>query len=193
MRLGFTERQWSVFNNYRSTIGRIDNIEAFGKCYAVSDKMLEKLHPYIVIKPLAKPQLVELNKADSATLRSVQGIGEVTVRRIIEYRERLGGYHSVGQLCEIEGVSERNFEKISKQIWVDSCEIRKIDINFAPAKHLVEALSRHPYAGNVVARKLLKYRQLKGGWRTIGDIKKDDILSDRQAEILAPYLLFRTQ
>ena len=90
------------------------------------------------------------------------------------------------QLAEIPGVTESNYEKILKQIYCDSCKIRKIDINFADPK----ILGRHPYIAPRVLRKLLKTRQLKGGWSTAEELIDDNILTREEAARLAPYLEF---
>ena len=130
--------------------------------------------------------LIELNGADSATLRSVVGIGEKSVMAIIRYRERLGGFYSVDQLAEVPQVTESNFERIVKQIYCDSFKIRKIDINFAPPS----TLKGHPYLPPAVFRKLFSKRQLKGGWSTVEELVEEHILTPREAERLAPYLRF---
>ena len=104
----------------------------------------------------------------------------------IRYRERLGGFVRAEQLAEVPGVRERNYEKILKQIYCDSCEIRKIDINFASPK----VLGKHPYIAPQALRKLLKARQLKGGWSTAGELVEQNILTREEAARLAPYLQF---
>ena len=38
---------------------------------------------------------VELNTADTATLKKIPGIGSYYARRIVDYRNRLGGFVSV--------------------------------------------------------------------------------------------------
>ena len=129
---------------------------------------------------------MELNSADSAELRRVVGIGEKTVMRILGYRDRLGGFVSVAQLAEVPGVTESNYEKILKQICLDSCKIRKIDINFASPKEL----GRHPYMAPRTLRRLLKARQLKGGWSTAQELIDDHILTREEAARLAPYIEF---
>ena len=50
--------------------------------------------------------------------------------------------------------------------------------------------SRHPYMAPRTLRKLLKARQLKGGWSTLEELVKDDILTREEAARLAPYLQF---
>jgi DNA uptake protein ComE-like DNA-binding protein len=73
-----------------------------------------------------------------------------------------------------------------QQIYVDPAVIQKIDINFAPAK----SLAGHPYIGAAALRKLLKERQLKGGWRNAEELAKDDIFTVDELTRLGPYLVF---
>lgn len=132
---------------------------------------------------------VELNSADSATLVLVRGIGSLTAGRIVEYREKLGGFVSVEQLSQVKGMMEHNYLMILKEIYVDSCNITKIDINFASPKQM----SQHPYISAKGLAKLVKNRQLKGGWRTIEEFRDDKILSRDEFEKLRPYMLFNAQ
>ena len=131
--------------------------------------------------------LVELNSADTMALISVNGIGSKSAAEIVKYRDLLGGYHSVEQISELKCVTEQNYEKILQQIYCDSCEIRKIDINFAAPK----VIARHPYVSVAALRKIIKQRQLKGGWSRIEEMVEDNILSEDEAKRLAPYLWFR--
>ncbi len=186
-----TKRQAEAFVRWRNLSG-IRDMEELRECYVVSDSVASALEPYIIFperKSDPTVERVDLNRADSAELRRVVGIGERTVGRIITYRERLGGFHSAVQLAEVEGVTESNYEKILKQIFVDSCEIKKIDINFATPKEL----GRHPYMAPRTLRKLLKYRQLKGGWSTAEEMIEMNILTREEAARLAPYMVFGSQ
>ncbi len=104
----------------------------------------------------------------------------------MEYRARLGGFAAVEQLAEVRGITEQNYLRIVEQIYVDPKDIRKIDINFAPAKVLAE----HPYLRAQTLRKLLKERQLKGGWRSITELETDHIFNEEELVRLGPYLVF---
>ena len=137
------------------------------------------------ITPKTTP--IEINSADSLTLISVNGIGAKSAHAILRYRELLGGYYSVEQISELEVITEENFYKILQQICCDSCKISKIDINFAGPKEL----ERHPYVSARALRRMVKQRQLKGGWTRIEEMIDQDILSEQEAERLAPYLRFR--
>ncbi len=186
-----TRRQAEVFVRWRDRSGFRD-MEEVRACYVVDDSVATVLEPYILfperdLSPWEAP--VELNTADSARLRRVAGIGPKSVTAILRYRERLGGFVRVEQLAEVRGVTEANYEKILQQICCDSNEIQKIDINFATSN----VLERHPYLAPRTLRKLLKRRQLKGGWKSIREMIDDDILTEEEAARLRPYLHFGRQ
>ena len=138
-------------------------------------------------KKKTKIELLEINSADSIALVAVNGIGAKSAVEIMKYRDLLGGFHSVEQISEVKCVTEQNFAKILQQIYCDSCEIQKIDINFAAPK----VIARHPYVPARALRKIIKQRQLKGGWSRIEEMVEDEILSEDEAKRLAPYLWFR--
>lgn len=203
--VGFSPRQAEVVLRYRDASGGIHSEEQFRRCYVVSEAMADRMVPYIVFtaeeesehtaesvgdaavgEESSQQPLVEINSADSAQLRSVRGIGEKSVTAIMRYRELLGGFYSVEQLAELDVVTESNYERILTQICCDSCKISKIDINFAGPKELM----RHPYVSAKALRRIVKQRQLKGGWSGIGEMIDQNILSEEEAERLAPYLRF---
>ena len=199
-RWGLTERQAEVVVRYRDASGGIFDEEHLRRCYVISDKVAEQLLHYIIFseKPTHQtavasklestvPGRVEINTADSAMLVAVDGIGPKSASEIIKYRRLLGGYHSVEQLSELKCITESNFEKILPKIWCDSFVISKIDINFARSLEL----ERHPYISAQALRRIVKQRQLKGGWTRIEEMIDDDILSEEEAKRLAPYLRFR--
>ena len=195
-RWGFSLRQAEVVIRYRDASDGIRSEEQLRRCYVVSDEMAERLLPYIIFSPAPVPDapatqlqdsLLEINSADSAALVAINGIGAKSASEIIRYRTLLGGYHSVEQISELKVITEENFAKILQQICCDSCKISKIDINFAGPKEL----ERHPYVSARALRRIVKQRQLKGGWTRIEEMIDDDILSEDEAERLAPYLRFR--
>lgn len=204
--LGFTSRQARTILNFRDACGGFRTPGDFARSYAVSEEMFARLERYIVIVPpeteaagkesgqaagsggAAATLPVELNRADSAALVAVSGIGPATASAILAYRERLGGFCDRRQVAETGVVTERNWERMKEQIWADSCAIRKIDINFAAPN----AVAGHPYIAPRTLRKILRNRQLKGGWSTIEDMVEDNTLTNEEAARLAPYLHFGT-
>ena len=205
---GLSRKQADVFINYRNASGGIFSEEHLRRCYVVDGAVADSLAKYIVYseskvsdsvkiqpadssrnkaKTYRKRALVEINEADSAALVAIDGIGPKSASEIIKYRNYLGGYYSVEQIAELKCVTEENFSKILQQILCDSCKISKIDINFAAPKEL----ERHPYVTAQTLRRIVKKRQLKGGWSRIEEMTEQNILSEEEAKRLAPYLRFR--
>jgi len=131
---------------------------------------------------------IELNGADSAMLCRVYGIGPVFSRRIIEYRQRLGGYSDLSQLTEVKGITQEVFDRISANFWIDSSLIQKIGVNFATRERLL----RHPYVTSNMASRITKGSVMRGGYTTLKELIDSDILFPKEARRLAPYLSFET-
>ena len=127
--------------------------------------------------------MVELNKADSAQLEALPGIGPVLASRIIKYRRLLGGFYDVTQLKEIYGMSDELWLKFSPHLMADPSGITKININFLS---LVE-LGRHPYIGFRQAKKIIKGRDVKG--KIEGNDELAIIFTSDSLQHLLPYLL----
>lgn len=196
--LGFSRRQAELVVRYGEMIGGYRSMEEFAECYAVDSAMAERMRPYIIFSVRSADTIryereeisfpVNINTADSATLRRVRGIGEKSVGPIMRYRELLGGYYSVEQISELDVVTAENFRIISAQIYADSVDIKKISINFASPK----VLEVHPYLSNRMLRRIINKRELKGGWSTIQEMIDDDIFTEEEAARVAPYLDFGT-
>ena len=178
-RLGLSERQAESIENYRSKGGRFRSKEDFRKMYVVSDTLFARLEAYIEIPKL------ELNTADSAALVALRGIGPYYARKILDYRERLGGFVDAAQLLEIDGLDADRLAGFSEDVTVDAKKIRKIDLWHASDT----VLARHPYIGAKGARSVLRYRQLYDSARwTLPDLAKERALSPENIEKLKKYI-----
>ena len=61
---------------------------------------------------------LDLNLATEAELMFIPQVGNVLSQRIVQYRGVLGGYTSLEQLKEIQGVGDAVFERISIYLFV---------------------------------------------------------------------------
>ncbi len=129
---------------------------------------------------------LDLNSATREELMGVYGIGEVFSRRIVEYRELLGGYHSVEQLREVKGIDAVNYEKIFRNFYIEIGSYSKISINFAT----LNELKLHPYFTNSMVKRIDKARKRGGYFTNYQEIIESDILLPDEAQRVAPYLLF---
>ena len=187
--IGFSTRQAEAVIEYRNRGKGIFSMNELRDCYAVSKEMADSLEHFIILSVHDPFEgLVEINSADSTTLRKVRGIGAKTVVAVMQYRKLLGGFVRKEQIAELKCVTNENFAQISEQIYCDSCKISKIDINFAPASDF----EHHPYMSRKAAKLILETRESKGGWNSIEEMQSDDIFTEEQARAIAPYLLFGT-
>ncbi|MBQ2598257.1 MAG: helix-hairpin-helix domain-containing protein [Bacteroidales bacterium] len=178
-RLGLSPRQAESIENYRSKGGRFRTKADFQKMYVVSDTLFARLESFIEIPKM------ELNAADSASLVALRGIGPWYARKILDYRQRLGGFFDKTQLLEIDGIDAERFAGLADEVSVDPTRIRRLDIWHAPDS----LLARHPYIGARGARSLVRYRELYDSTRwTLPDLAREQVLSQENIEKLKKYI-----
>lgn len=67
----------------------------------------------VIIKEIVPEEMiVNINTATLEELMTLNGIGEVTAKKIIEYREDNNGFLTVDELLKIDGIGEAKLEKI---------------------------------------------------------------------------------
>lgn len=130
--------------------------------------------------PKLKPgATIDLNGADTTLLKRVPGIGSSFARRIVKYRELLGGYYVVEQLQEVYGMDRERYDKIAPFFTIRS-GVRPLTIT-------IDSISYHPYLSwrhKRVLRDLLE-EEKPITWealRASGAFSEDDSLR------LAPYM-----
>ena len=137
-------------------------------------------------KPKYEPRKIELNAADSAQLVTVNGIGPVLSKRIIKYRNKLGGFVNVNQMMEVYGMDSVWFETIKPSLLVDSTSVVKIPINTISQ----EELAMHPYFWRNISKAICNYRQQHGAFKSIDDLKQIYLLDETLLRKIEPYLSF---
>ena len=203
-------KPWQVKNlmAYRRAGGRWKDADDFKRLYGLSDEEFQRLRPYIQIPPAVKevyftehdrarqdslhhlrPEkftqltVLDLNTVDTLTLRKIPGIGVGYSRSIVSYRERLGGFVSVAQLKDIEGLPARIEEWFSVE---EQVAVRTISINKSDFKTLV----RHPYLSyeqvKVITTHIRKYGPLSS-WK---DLQLYPEFTPQDFERLTPYFVF---
>jgi competence ComEA-like helix-hairpin-helix protein len=140
-----------------------------------------------VSNKLKPGETVELNTADSATLTRVHGIGPSFARRIIAYRNKLGGFITKDQLKEVYGLDTEKYTEINDEIDIDASRIKKIFINTVD----FEQLRRFPYLSYKQANAVIQYRAQHGDYKSMEDMRPIAILNEDILRKIAPYITFK--
>jgi len=175
MRLGFSEKQAAAIDNYRTKGGRFRRKADFAKSFVVADSVYQRLERYIDIPK------VDLNRADSAALDDLPGIGAWYAKRILEYRAELGGYSFPEQLLDIYHFDREKYDGLSDLVYCSP-----------PAPYALwslpaDSLQRHPYIrSRQAARSIVLFRDNtpREGW-TVEALGEAGILPPEDASHLA--------
>lgn len=129
--------------------------------------------------------VIELNQADTLTLKKIPGIGSTFARRIVGYRELLGGFYTVEQLAEVYGIDEERYNALHTSFKVDTTCIQPLRVNQLSFKELL----RHPYLNTSQVRQIERLRR-KAPLQSWNDLILLEEFSAIDRQRLRPYLSF---
>ena len=206
-RLGLSDYQIKMIQNYVSKGGQFYRKEDLAKIYSITEDDFKRLSPYIniperksnqrafservsdptkFISHQEKPLSIELNQTDSIELQLLPGIGPVFASRIIRFRDLLGGFHSKDQLLQVYGMDDERYRPIQEQVYVDTSHIKKISINSVD----YQSLNKHPQITSKEANVIIQYRNQHGSFTRPEDLLKIAIINEEFLRKIAPYLTF---
>jgi DNA uptake protein ComE-like DNA-binding protein len=190
-KLGFTSFQTRNLAEFRKKGGKFRQKSDLLKIYGIDSLFFRTIREWIIMPEaeISKPEMtgiqqIELNLADSASLTALQGIGPAFARRIIRFRDRLGGFSNAGQLLEVYGITEERFHQLAARVRVDPSRITRINLNFAD----FTALAAHPYITGVQARQIIERRSASGPYSRKETLVEAGIFDEKTFRKLEPYL-----
>ncbi len=204
-KLGFSSKQALAIINYKNVLGGFKQKEDLLSSFVIDDKKYKELEPFIRIveedasvntsfneknnessgpKPEKETLFIELNSSDSLLLLQLKGIGPFYSRKIIEYREQLGGYYSTKQLLEIWKFDLNKLNQIEDYIWIDTTDLYLLNIN----SDSIQLLYKHPYINWNQAKAIVNYREQHGDYITKNELLELVLINDSLLSKLYPYI-----
>ena len=203
--LGMTNQEIDRLLAFRKQNKYVNSAAEFQQVTQVNDELLAKIAPHFKFPDWVKnkqsnfsdtqkytqkknvPTVLDINLATAEDFKAVYGIGEVFSGRILNFRNRLGGFVSMKQLNDIWGLPPEVVERLEQKFKLNTTSsIKKIDINNAS----IQELKDFPYFNYKIAKEIVTYRSMNGDFKDEFDLTKIKGLSTQNTSIIALYLLF---
>ena len=128
---------------------------------------------------------IDINTANEYEWQQLNGIGPYFAKRIVNFRDALGGFHSIDQISETYGFPDSVFNKIQPFLKKSDFS-KKIAINQVSR----DELARHPYISRKKSSILINYRSNHGPLTSVEDLYRIKIFDSTEILRLTPYLEF---
>lgn len=79
---------------------------------------IDEANDMVIVENESSNGLININTANEDTLTTLPGIGASKAKNIINYRESKGGFQTIEELMEIDGIKEGVFNKVKDLITV---------------------------------------------------------------------------
>ncbi len=204
-KLGIRDKTIGTIKNYLSKGGKFRQPDDLRKVWGLSDEEKERLVPYARIEaaqtssynntnnyPVYEKKVyekkaissVEINNGDSVAFVSLPGIGPGFSKRIINFRNKLGGFYKIEQVAETFGLPDSTYQKIKPFLKINADNIHKINVNTASN----DELKAHPYIRWQLANVITEYKKQHGNFTQLQDLKKIMLINEETYNKISPYL-----
>lgn len=171
--------------NERERVGGFSDISQLLGAYGMTTEKLSEIKKQIIIDTALCLPKIPLNSADSTNLSKIYGIEPYLAARIINYREKLGGFYDVEQLLEIYGINNKHYHNMLCRIVLDSVKLHCLNINNSDFKTVL----KHPYFNYENTKAIFRYLDY-GAITSWEEFCKIPNLKLEHREMLKHYLVF---
>ena len=197
--LGMNPEQIDRLLAFRKEGKFVNSSEEFQKITGISDSLLIKISPYFKFpdwvskrqNPSEGKSVInvaknkkDFNSATTADLMALNGIGEVLAGRIINYRNKIGGFRGLIQLRDIYGLNYELRKIVEDNFRISEPTDTKLNLNTATVLQLAEI----PYFGYELAREIVKYRTLHEGVSSFDELAQIKDFPSEKIDRIALYL-----
>ncbi len=205
--LGMSTKEIDKLLKHRTDGKYINSINEFKEVTGVSDSLLNKISPYFkfpdwvtnknrnfsnISSSTRQAQKLpenfvkqDINSATAEVLRVVNGIGKKLASRIINYRDKLGGFLVNEQLYEVYNLDREVALRVLERFTViELPQINKINLNEASFKEVLSII----YIDFELTKKILDYRDEVAEFQSLDELKKIDGFPIEKFDRIALYL-----
>jgi competence protein ComEA len=201
--LGMTPGEFDRLKEFREKDQWINSVKDFKRVTQVPDSVLAKISPFFkfpewVTNPRPKKERfnrftsnlsfsekTDLNIATPEELQEVNGIGEILSNRIVQRREKLGGFSHDLQLSDIWGLRPEIVQRILLRFTVKTPRpIIKMNIN----TYSVSDFATIPGVSFEMGKKIWEFVRLREGIEDPLELLKIEGITPRKLELIALYL-----
>ncbi|WP_410878936.1 ComEA family DNA-binding protein [Myroides sp. DW712] len=195
---------------YREAKRYVNSTQAFQEVTGVSEAWMQKYGRFMVFssrstpyrqqnKDLNRPPSVkarevkskpiqDINTATVEGLQGIYGIGPTLSQRILDDRDKWGGYVHIDQLKFVYGLSDAVIITLLQHYAVLSPpSVQLLDLNQAT----VDDLKNIPYLNYYLAREIVKYRSLHGDFVNKEQLREIEKIPLDKIHIISLYLEIR--
>ena len=135
--------------------------------------------------PVQKKRQIRIgvNIANTEEWMKIRGIGPVLSKRIVKFREALGGFCTIEQVGQTYGLADSVFQEFKRHLFLDQ-PCNQLDINQMDWQQLV----RHPYIDSRQANAILKFIENRGPIDDLEQLRQTEIFDSTTWQQLVPYL-----
>lgn len=164
----------------------VNSAQEFQLVTKIHDSLLKKISPYFkfpdwvtnknnaqtkINKVISSIEIQDINKATESDLIKVNGIGEVLAKRIIQYRNKLGGFTFNQQVYEVWNLEKSTADKVLELFTVkEKPIIKKININTASFKEVLAIV----YIDYELCKKIFDFKREIAEYQSVEEFKKID-------------------
>lgn len=181
----------ALFQRFAEAQRRQDDSAAAARMRQYGDRPSIRSDTVSPLKPLDRKPMydvvkIDLNSCDTDALIVVPQFGSKRAAKLVEYREKLGGFHSFSQLQEVYVLQNIDTVKLKTYLYIGDRGVRKLKVNKADYAELVA----HPYIDAYFTKLILRHRGKNGPIRSLEELQQVTHAYPELIEKLRPYLDF---
>jgi len=176
--LGMSVEEIDRLHQFRKLNKYVNSAKEFQKVTLVSDSLLGMLSPKFkfpdwvgkknISSKYSSSYQKNLNKAEAKDVYKATDLEYKLAYRIVNFRNKLGGFLNFEQLKDVYGLSEEDIKKVTDKFVLKTIpNIKKININLASASELAKLV----YINEYIAANIVDERVLREGYNSLDELK----------------------